>query len=295
MLNKKNILFRADSSSQIGTGHIMRDLVLAKQFQRDNIMFACQNLDGNLIEKIPYQVEIIKSNNFQELNKLIKKLHINMIVIDHYDIDYKFEKKLKKDNPKLKIFVLDDTYKKHYSDILLNHNIYADENRYKDLVPKNCELRCGSKYTLLRDEFYTEKELQLEKIYDVFVALGGADTTNLNIKLLELFSKDLKVVVATTTANKNLTDLQKYTEDKSNISLQINSKQIAKLMNKSKCAIVTPSVTVNEVYFMDLDFVAIKTAENQKEMLQFLKRHNYLVLEKFDAHQLKQILDQSDR
>lgn len=295
MLNKKNILFRADSSSSIGTGHIMRDLVLAKQFQRDNIMFACQNLDGNLIEKIPYQVEIIKSNNFQELNKLIKKLHINMIVIDHYSIDYKFEKKLKKDNPKLKIFVLDDTYKKHYSDILLNHNIYADENRYKDLVPKNCELRCGSKYTLLRDEFYTEKELQREKIYDVFVALGGADTTNLNIKLLELFSKDLKVVVATTTANKNLTDLQKYTEDKSNISLQINSKHIAKLMNESKCTIVTPSVTVNEVYFMGLDFVAIKTAENQKEMLQFLKRHNYLVLEKFDAHQLKQILDQSDR
>jgi len=29
MSNNKTILFRADSSSTIGTGHIMRDLVLA--------------------------------------------------------------------------------------------------------------------------------------------------------------------------------------------------------------------------------------------------------------------------
>jgi len=38
----KTILFRADSSSTIGTGHIMRDLVLAKQFQDAHIIFATQ-------------------------------------------------------------------------------------------------------------------------------------------------------------------------------------------------------------------------------------------------------------
>ena len=61
-----NILFRADSSSTIGVGHIMRDLVLAKQFQDSNIIFACQDLQGNLIDTIPYQVEILKSNSAKE-------------------------------------------------------------------------------------------------------------------------------------------------------------------------------------------------------------------------------------
>ena len=49
---KQNILFRADSSSTIGTGHIMRDLVLAKQYKNSNIIFATQDLDGNINYKI---------------------------------------------------------------------------------------------------------------------------------------------------------------------------------------------------------------------------------------------------
>ena len=46
-MKPKNILFRADSSSTIGTGHIMRDLVLAEQFEDASIIFAAQNLPGN--------------------------------------------------------------------------------------------------------------------------------------------------------------------------------------------------------------------------------------------------------
>ena len=44
----KNILVRADSSSTIGTGHIMRDLVLASSYKNDNITFATLDLEGNI-------------------------------------------------------------------------------------------------------------------------------------------------------------------------------------------------------------------------------------------------------
>ena len=134
-----NILVRADSSSYIGTGHIMRDLVLAKQYKNENIIFATQDLVGNIKYKIieaGYKIELLKSNDFEELNKLVKKFEIDMIVIDSYDIDYNFEKKLKEDNPSLKIFVLDDIYEKHFCDILLNHNIYADKKKYQNRKPK---------------------------------------------------------------------------------------------------------------------------------------------------------------
>ena len=279
------ILFRADSSSVIGTGHIMRDLVLAKRdFKNDNIIFAVQDLDGNINHKIVeagYKIEILESNDIEELDKLIKKQNIEMLVIDHYDIDYNYEKQLSTLNFQLSIMVLDDTYEKHHCDILLNHNISAEERRYKDLVPTACELRCGANYTLLREEFYQEKAIKREKIYDVFVAMGGADTQNLNIQLLELLPHYFKVAVVTTMANKNLEELKAYVKNKESIELHIDSTQIAKLMNESKFAIVTPSVTVNEVYFMELPFLAIKTAENQDDIFEYLLKNNYLVLKKF--------------
>ena len=293
ILLNKNILFRADSSSTIGTGHIMRDLVLAKRdFKNANIVFGVQDLEGNINYKIVeagYKIEILKSNDIEELDKLIKKYDIDMIVIDHYGIDYEYEKQLKIQNPTLKILSFDDTYEKHHCDILLNHNISADKCRYKDLVPKECELRCGSKYTLLREEFYKEKAIKREKIYDVFIAMGGADTQNLNIQLLELLPAYFKVAVVTTTANENLEALKAYVKDKELVDLHINSTQIAKLMNESKFAIVTPSVTVNEVHFMGLPFLAIKTADNQDDIFEYLLKNGYKVVDSFEKDKIEKI------
>ena len=281
-----NILFRADSSSLIGTGHIMRDLVLASQHKKANITFATQKLDGNINHKIfeaGYHVNILKTNDIKELNKIIKRLNIDMIIIDHYGIDESQEKQLKIKNPKLKILSFDDTYEKHHCDILLNHNISADKKKYKGLVPKKCELRCGSKYTLLREEFYEAKKQKT-----VFLAMGGADHSNLNIKILKVLSKfkNIHVEVVTTNANKNLDELKKHVNGKENIILHINSNSIAKLMKRSDFAIVTPSVTVNEVYFMKIPFIAIQTVSNQYDMYKYLKKKKFLVLKKFNTKKL---------
>ncbi|MCG3675145.1 UDP-2,4-diacetamido-2,4,6-trideoxy-beta-L-altropyranose hydrolase [Aliarcobacter butzleri] len=297
-----NILIRADSSSYIGTGHIMRNLVLAKQFSKDQIIFATQDLEGNINHKIKesnYNIEILNNNNFEELNKLIKKLNIDMIIIDHYEINYNFEKKLKEQNSKLKIFVFDDTYEKHYCDILLNHNIYADEKKYTNLVPKDCELKCGTNYTLLREEFLEAKKQKQtikkeNRLKTLFIAMGGTDHKNLNITILKnikiVCKKNIKVNLVTTTANRNLEKLKKYCKDKEWINLHINSKEVANLMNQSDFAIITPSVTANEAYFLNLPFIAIKTAKNQKQMYKFLKRNNYFILKKFNESGLKKYL-----
>jgi len=302
-----NILVRADSSSNIGTGHIMRDLVLAQQYAKKGhkIIFATQDLQGNInhkIEEAKYQLEILNSNDIKELNTKIKELKINMIVIDHYGIDYKFEKELKSKNPKLKILSIDDTYEKHYCDILLNHNISAYNKKYIKLTPKNCELRCGAKFTLLREEFLQEmnkiKKRKFKKdnsFITIFIAMGGADHSNINIDILKVIKKiknhsKIKVNLVTTIANKNLEKLKNYCKNKPWIKLHINSNKIAKLMIKSDFAIVTPSVTVNEVYFMKLPFIAIKTANNQAMIYKYLKKKKFNVLKKFNSQNLLKFL-----
>jgi UDP-2,4-diacetamido-2,4,6-trideoxy-beta-L-altropyranose hydrolase len=292
-MSSKIIIFRANSSSTIGTGHIMRDLVLAQKYAKKGhiIIFATQELDGNINHKIiesNFKLEILKDNTTEEFQKTIDKYNPNLIVIDSYDIDYEFEKRLKDHNQNIKLLCFDDTYERHYCDIILNHNISGDENKYKGLVPQNCELRCGSKYTLLREEFIVQKKMKT-----IFVAMGGADHSNINIDILEVLKEfdNIEVNLVTTTANQNLEALKEYVKDKDWIELYINSNQIAKLMRLSDFAIVTPSVTINEVCFMDMSLIAIKTAENQNDMYEYLLNNNHRVLKKFDKEKFNFLLN----
>jgi UDP-2,4-diacetamido-2,4,6-trideoxy-beta-L-altropyranose hydrolase len=295
MSKNKTILFRADSSSKIGTGHIMRDLVLAKKYAKKGakIIFATQNLEGNInhtIEEAGFTLELLDSNGKKELKRLIKKLDIDLLVIDHYKIDYKKERYIK-EKTGVKILSFDDTYKRHHCDILLNHNISAEKKRYKKLVPQGCKIQCGKKYTLLREEFYMQKRAlpkKKRKFKQVLVVMGGADTTQLNIKILKVLKHflNMRVSVVTTTANRHLKKLKRYCRDKSSIELHINSNNIANLMASSDFAIVTTSSIVHELLYMELPFIAIKVIQNQQRMYEYLKKEGYAPLEQFSSKKL---------
>lgn len=277
----KNLLIRADSSSQIGLGHIMRDIVLAQHYPDAVITFACRELEGNIMNRIPYPVHILSSNNPAELSELIVALNIEMVIFDHYGIDALFEQQIKEQTGVI-VLSLDDTYQPHYCDILLNHNISADPQRYSGLVPPHCELRCGAEYTLIRDEFRKEKQTDREKIYDLFVSMGGSDPTNSTSEILKILSDSLEICVVTTSANIHLHELERYVDGKKNIALHVDSDQVAKLLHQSHLAIITPSVMVHEVLYMDIPFIAIKTASNQDDMVQYLHKSGYRILETFD-------------
>ena len=277
-----NLLIRSDSSSTIGLGHIMRDIVFAAQQSEDIVMFACQNLSGNIIDHIPYPVHILSSNDPDELIDIIREYKIDMVVFDHYGIDAVFEKKVK-DACGVTILSFDDTYVAHDCDILLNHNVSADPTRYKGLVPPHCTLRCGAEYTLIRDEFKTEKQIQREKIYDLFIAMGGSDPTNVTMKILPTLSDEMRVCVVTTSANIHLSELKAFVETKKNMTLEIDSTRIAQLLHQSCLAIITPSVMVHEVLFMEIPFIAVQSAANQEDMFVYLEKEGYTVLKEWNA------------
>jgi UDP-2,4-diacetamido-2,4,6-trideoxy-beta-L-altropyranose hydrolase len=272
-------LIRADSSSTIGIGHIMRDLVLAKRLG-DKIAFASLELDGNIINHIPYPVHILLDSTANELIKLIQSEKFDRIVFDHYNIDADFEKQIKEETG-VQIISLDDTYQSHHCDILLNHNIYADPTRYGSLVPQECILWCGGEHTLIRDEFIAEKKISREKIYDLLIAMGGADASNQIGRILETLSETMQIAVLTTSANAHLDALHTYASQHPNLHLLLNSPHVAEIMNQSKKAILTPSGIVQEALFMELPFVAIQSASNQDDMVKYLKTNGYSVMESF--------------
>lgn len=290
-----NILIRADSSHTIGTGHIMRDLVLAQQFPRDTIMFATQSLAGNInsyIHDKGYQILTLSSPNTNELISLIHHYNIELLIIDHYDITYDDEYTIKHQT-NIPLFVLDDTYQKHYCDILLNHNIYASSERYTSLVPPFCDCRCGEKFTLLRDEFFHAKATIEPQIYHIFLALGGSDPLALTLPIAHSIHQHYPHYIihcATTSANHELTTLQNYAQSHPHFHLYINASHIASLMAQSSLAIVSASVLLNEIMFLNRPFIAIKTAQNQEEMVKFLHHSHLPCIENFSGDELHHYL-----
>ncbi len=261
----------------------MRDLVLAEQFEGDEVMFACQELDGHIMDKIPYPIMILPSMDVDALIIIVKQEQIDMLVIDHYGIAYEDEKRIKEETG-VKIFVLDDTYERHFCDVLLNHNISANADRYHDKVPTGCELRCGSQYTLIRDEFKKVKVLPRKKNVNptVFIAMGGSDHSGITLEILKILKlyKEIQVIVVTTSSNKKLKQLKQFAYLYKWVELHVDTDEMAKLMQKSDLAIVTPSVIVHEVLYLKKPFIAIKTVENQDDIYQYLRKKRFHVVSK---------------
>lgn len=284
----KTVIFRVDFSSKIGLGHLMRCLVLAKEFKGSRIIFVSLHVsDDSLVKDLGHELINLVTDDIEEFIFHINKIKPNLVIIDSYDINYHDEKNIKR-STSTKLMVLDDTYQKHYCDMLLNHNIYAQKKLYSGKVPPFCKLRCGEKFTLIRGEFKKEKPKKREK-NGILVALGGSDTKNLTKKVLKKLPSSLQARVVTTSANKHLEDLIAYARKHKHITLHVNTKSMAKLMNKSSFAIITPSVTAHEALYMELPFLAIKTAKNQTLMYKYLKRRGITCYEDIDELNIKDI------
>ena len=278
-------LIRSDSSSKIGCGHIMRDLVFAKTLQSE-IIFACQSLNGHCMRLIPYPIETLHSNDLQELIALILRLNIDLLVIDHYEIDAFDEYTIKKETG-VKILSFDDTYKAHCCDILINPNIYAAKEPYASLVPKECELHYKS--PLIRDEFILEKTIKRPKIYDVCIVMGATDAANLSLEIVKLLPDSLAIAILTTRFNAHLKELLNYVNTKPHIHLYVDISPIAPILNQSKKIILTPSSIVQEVLFLGISFIAIQVASNQQYMRSYLENNGYAVLKEWDASLFMQL------
>jgi len=274
-----NILFRANSSAMIGLGHVMRCLVLAKRLREYKcsmqISFACELLEGNINHKIceaGFDVYPLASNDVSEVLKLTDLFLTDLLVIDSYAFSLEDERKLLAKSFKTLIF--DDLYQKHVLDMVLNHGIQAKGCDYKYLVPKTSKVFCGSRYTLLRDEFFSETKVET-KSHHVAVIMGGNDTLNLSALIAELLRKineNFSITVLTTSANPHIASLKN--NDK--INLLVDAKNIAEILSHQEFIICASGGTLFEVMALKKKFINIQVADNQKSIVDFLKQNNCL-------------------
>lgn len=216
-----NIAFRADSSLEIGAGHVMRCLALAQEL-RDcghNVSFVCK-------QHLGHRGEFIRSQGF-ECYLLPEALddaaisgepvnhadnHVawlggswasdaaatavclelcaaDIVVIDHYSLGESWERAVA--DTGRKIVVIDDLADRpHECDLLLDQNLGRAISDYKTLVPAHCQILVGPSYALLRSEFkalrgYSLARRKGARVTQIFVSMGGIDKDNITGLVLE--------------------------------------------------------------------------------------------------------------
>lgn len=279
----RRILFRSDSSSHIGLGHIKRDIVLASRLDSNEIHFASMPLPGNINHQVPYPVHLLKTSDVKELIDLCKHLEIDHLIIDHYDFTLENEKQIKKDSS-VRLSVFDDTYKEHCCDEIINHNLGANPKKYAHKVPSFCKISLTA--PLIRQEFLEEQKYKRHK-KGIFLSLGGTDPKNITLRVLKHIKQHgQEVNVAITSSNSNLSALKAYSHVNRWVKLHIDG-DIPKLLNSCELAIVTPSVLAAETLFMGVPLISVRTADNQIEVEKYLKRQRFTTLKTSQVHKLR--------
>lgn len=297
------ILIRVDSSSVIGSGHLMRCLTLAQRYRKEGhiVFFICRELEGNLAGLVKEQgfklhmlpvaeqddtlvgyakwLTVTQEHDVAETVALMQKIgKVDRVVVDSYAIDETWEKIVRPYTNE--IFVIDDlANRKHDCDILLDQNFYLNkEERYKELVPEQCKLLLGPEHALLREEFYQVKEKMKNRdgnLHKILVFYGGADATDETSKAIEALSKlkqsgELATVKVTIVVGGNNprkdTIAALCSEEGFDYLYQVNN--MAELMAEADLMLGAGGSTTWERLFLDLPALVTAIAENQFEICE---------------------------
>jgi UDP-2,4-diacetamido-2,4,6-trideoxy-beta-L-altropyranose hydrolase len=260
------VIIRVDFSSDVGLGHLKRIEAFIQRYKIKNPLIICKGCNEKLT-KLP----LLKIKNEIEFFEKVKELKPSWVIIDNYNFSYENEKEFKKLFPEIKLSVFDDFYAKHFCDEIINHNLGVKKEKYeKPEIVRVIK-------PLIRKEFFLAKKKHFKK-EGIFLSLGGSDAKGLILKVLKILKiKKPLVNLYVTSANRNLKKIKRFCKINKWVKLHIDE-DVSIGMAKSEFGIITPSVISYEAIFMNLPFIAIEVADNQKEISKYLKQKRVKVL-----------------
>ena len=300
------VVFRVDASLQMGTGHVMRCLTMAEALKENgaNVEFICRKHKGHLIDKIRsngfnvFELELPARNKVdnklfhshwlgttqqqdaRDCTSILKETKLDWLIVDHYGIDEDWQQELKENYNKL--MVIDDLAdRNHQCDILLDQTYGRQQQNYKRLVPKSCELLLGSQYALLRPEFSKWREYSLKRRSNpvpknLFINMGGSDPNNITEQVLSEIEvcklpNDIEVIVVMGSTSPHLQRIMAIASNLAyRVEVRVDIDNMAEVMANSDIAIGATGSTTWERCCLGLPAIQIIIADNQIEIANSL-------------------------
>jgi len=308
----ESLIIRADASTQIGTGHLMRCLALAQAWKDSGgevtFITACQG--EGLIQRLrdeEFDIKLLSSAypdtaDWNFTRDILAGHPGALVVLDGYHFDEVYQRQVRQAGHRL--LVIDDiAHLKHYcADILLNQNLHAEQLHY------SCEpytrLLLGTRYVLLRREFLEYKNLQRETpeiAKRLLVTFGGSDPKQYTLIVIEaLQTIDVAGLEATVVIGDNnlQADVVETTARQSSIPIRLvrDARNIPELMAAAHLTVAAAGSTTWELAFMAAPMLLVVVSDNQAANAKALRDTGSAIIldpaSVWSATKISQILQQ---
>lgn len=231
------VVFRADASHRIGTGHVMRCLTLADALRARgaHVGFVCRDLDGHLmallrtrgmdVRALPAPARaaskagpeyagwlgVPERTDAVETIAALPNRQPDWLVVDHYGLGSAWELQVRANVGRL--LVVDDLADRpHDCDVLLDPNHWVvPDRRHVGQVPEHSQILTGAQYALLGPEYANARPVASVRdgvVRRVLVYFGGSDPHDITGMTLAVLSQsefghlDVDIVVGPNNAHR---------------------------------------------------------------------------------------------
>jgi len=287
------VAIRTDASVTIGSGHAIRCATLADALRRQGaeVIFFCRELPGHycdwlegrgfLVHRLSGRVgpqhgdsrwlAVPLTYEIDEVGAaLAENGPFDWLIVDHYGLSRSWELAMRPHCRK--IMVIDDLADRpHDCDLLLDQNLQQTSGRYSGLVPKGCRSLLGPGYALLQSEFAKFRSRIRERngaVQRILICMGGSDPDNVTgtaLRAVQSVGKNLQIDVVIGQANPNRAELERLCSGHAEITLHVQSSEMARLMNEADLMIGAAGGTTWERCCLGLPGIVTCLAENQRE------------------------------
>lgn len=280
----KNILIRCDASKDIGLGHLIRCLELAKQFKKQSfeVFFAIKH-NHIIIKKLKenrYKYFLANETNFDYeswLYNLCIENSIDIFIGDVRDgLSIKCIRKLK-DKKILTVAVDEPSEYAKECDLCFYppHSVF-DRNKYLG------EVFQGFEYTILREEFYEDFEKVKNNKPHLLIMMGGTDTYNYTLPILKRITKincKFEISVVLNPQHKDYMQVKEIA-NKSLEKIKVYEKitNMSKFLNMIDFAIITFGTLAYELIYKKIPAIHIYHNPNDRNMSEYFIRNNFALL-----------------
>lgn len=286
----ETLLIRADASSQIGIGHVMRCMALAEawQAQGGEVVFALGSAPQELEERVDAEGfarrRIIgrpgQPEEARETAALARKCSAACVVLDGYHFDTGYRRALGRTGARLLLVVDGVPPDTAGADFVLDQNLGASrpEGVRED---SGTRFLLGPRYALLRREFWGwrgRKHSIAPTARRLLVTLGGSDPENMTLRILRALrtlpeSGELEARIVVGPANRHRASLEKELIGAPETwQLLAAPDDMPELVAWADLGISAAGSTCWELAFMGLPFVTVVLAENQRSIAANLTR-----------------------